>query len=81
MSVEQPYREQRKIDPTLGEKLNDGLPNNDNRIEIGPTQLAYSEWAAVGLTLPDLGAMREYRWQRLTQHIVCLLYTSPSPRD
>ena len=70
MSVEQPYREQRKIDPTLGEKLGDGSPNDDNRIEIGPTQLAYSEWAAVGLTLPDLGAMRKYRWQRLTQHIV-----------
>ena len=59
MSVEQPYREQRKIDPTLGEKLGDGSPNDDNRIEIGPTQLAYSEWAAAGLTLPDLGAMRE----------------------
>lgn len=70
MSVEQPYREHRKIDPTQGEKLGDGTPNDDNRIEIGPTQLAYREWAAAGLTLPDLTSMREYRWQRLTQHIV-----------
>ena len=64
------YREQRKIDPTRGATLADGSPNNDDRIEIGPTQLAFSEWAAAGLTLPNLQAMREFRWKRLTQHIV-----------
>ena len=36
----------------------------------GPTQLAYDEWRAAGLILPDLAAMRTYRWKRLTQHVV-----------
>ncbi len=70
MSVEQHYRDQRKIDPTLGATLADGSPNDDNRIEIGPTRLAFSEWSGAGLILPDLPKMREYRWQRLTQHVI-----------
>lgn len=64
------YREFRKIDPSRGSHLADGSPNDDNRIEIGPTQLAFQEWAEAGLQLPDLPAMREYRWRRLTQHVV-----------
>ena len=67
---EQPYREYRKIDPTRGKFLDDGSPNDNDRIEIGPTQLAFAEWQQAGLQLPNLIAMREYRWQRLTQHIV-----------
>ena len=64
------YREQRKIDPTRGDTLADGSSNNDDRIEIGPTQLAFSEWSDAGLSLPNLQTMREFRWKRLTQHIV-----------
>ncbi|MDU9003572.1 dimethylsulfonioproprionate lyase DddP [Sedimentitalea todarodis] len=64
------YRDDRKIDPTQGDTLRDGTPNNQDRIEIGPTRLALSEWQAAGLTLPNLPAMREYRWARLTQHLV-----------
>jgi len=64
------YCEHRKIDPAQGEVLGDGSPNDKNRIEIGPTQLAFSEWSDAGLALPNLAAMREYRWRRLTQHIV-----------
>ena len=64
------YRDTRKIDPTRGATLGDNTPNDQNRIEIGPTQLAYAEWAAAGLDLPDLQAMRRYRWERLTRHIV-----------
>jgi len=64
------YREGRKIDPSRGATLADGSLNDDNRIEIGPTQLAFSEWADAGLVLPNLSAMREYRWQRLTRHVV-----------
>lgn len=64
------FREQRKIDPTRGTHLADGTPNDQDRIEIGPTQLAYGEWADAGLVLPDMVAMREFRWKRLTQHIV-----------
>lgn len=68
--MDRPYVEQRKIDPTRGAHLGDGTPNDSDRIEIGPTQLAFGEWDAAGLTLPNLAAMREHRWKRLTQHIV-----------
>ncbi|MFC6687917.1 dimethylsulfonioproprionate lyase DddP [Jhaorihella thermophila] len=64
------YRDMRKIDPTRGDRLGDGTPNDGNRIEIGPTRLAFAEWAEAGLELPDLPRMREHRWRRLTRHIV-----------
>ncbi|NNK79302.1 MAG: aminopeptidase P family protein [Litoreibacter sp.] len=64
------YRDQRKIDPTKGARLPDGNLNDNDRIEIGPTLLAYREWEEAGLQLPDLEQMRRYRWERLTQHIV-----------
>ena len=60
----------RKIDPNRGATLGDGSPNDNDRVEIGPTQLAFAEWAALGLTLPDLGRMRDHRWRRLTQALV-----------
>ena len=59
----------RKIDPTRGSKTADNTPNTQDRVEIGPTQLAYREWAAAGLELPDLQAMRAYRHKRLVDHI------------
>lgn len=67
--MNQHYRDTRKIAPERGATLGDGTPNDANRIEIGPTQLAFSEWEAAGLALPNLANMREYRWRRLTQHI------------
>ena len=63
------YRDRRKIDPARGDRLGDGSPNDADRIEIGPTQLAFAEWQAAGLALPDLAAMREFRWRRLTRAI------------
>ncbi len=64
------FSSNRKIDPTRGAFLADGSPNDNDRIEIGPTQLAFAEWSQAGLVLPNLAAMREYRWSRLTQHII-----------
>ena len=64
------YSDRRKIDPTKGSILGDSTPNDMNRVEIGPTQLAFREWETAGLTLPNLHKMRQYRWERLTQHIV-----------
>ena len=55
------YRDIRKIDPTRSTTLRDGSPNDANRIEIGPTRLAFDEWAGAGLELPNLAAMREHR--------------------
>ncbi|SFO04478.1 dimethylsulfoniopropionate lyase DddP [Roseovarius lutimaris] len=68
------FRDTRKIDPTRGATLGDNTPNDADRIEIGPTQLAYSEWAAAGLDLPDLQAMRRFRWERLTASVVARGY-------
>ena len=68
------YRDQRKIDPTRGAILGDNTPNDADRIEIGPTRLAFQEWAHAGLKLPDLQEMRHYRWKRLTDHVVARDY-------
>jgi len=58
--------ETRKIDPTRRPAMRgDNTPLDPDRAEIGPTQLAYDEWAALGLQLPDLQAMRAYRHKRL----------------
>ena len=43
----------------------DGTPLDNNRVEIGPTQLAFDEWAAAGLDVPDLSVMRAQRLDRL----------------
>jgi Xaa-Pro aminopeptidase len=59
------YRDIRKIDPSRGDRLGDGSPNDADRVEIGPTPLAFAEWAAAGLALPDLDRMRRYRLDRL----------------
>jgi len=63
------YRDRRKIDPTKGDVLGDNTPNDMDRIEIGPTQLAFREWEDAGLVLPDLQAMRKFRLNRLVQEI------------
>ena len=62
-------RPARKIDPSRGARLGDGTDNDADRVEIGPTALAFAEWAAAGLTLPDLGRMRHDRWARLVAAI------------
>ncbi len=64
------YSDRRKIDPTRGDRLADGTPNEADRIEIGPTALARREWEAAGLAAPDLAAMRLYRWERLVKAVV-----------
>jgi len=64
------HRDRRKIDPTRADRLGDGTPNDNDRVEIGPTQLAFREWQAAGLTLPNLERMRDYRWRRLVQGLV-----------
>ena len=60
-----------KIDPARrpGRKP-DNTPDDNDRVEIGPTPMAYAEWAAAGLECPDLQAMRLLRWERLTAAIV-----------
>ena len=43
----------------------DGTPDDDDRVEIGPTALAFRAWEAAGVRVPDLAALRSYRLERL----------------
>jgi len=61
-----------KIDPSRrrGEPvLPDGSTNDNDRVEIGPTDLAFDEWAALGLTCPNLDAMRRHRLSRIVDEL------------
>jgi Xaa-Pro aminopeptidase len=60
----------RKIDPSRGTRLGDGTLNEADRVEIGPTRLAFDEWRGAGLALPNLERMREFRHNRLVEHVV-----------
>ena len=44
----QHHRDRRKIDPSRGPTLPDGSPNDNDRVEIGPTRLALGEWGGGG---------------------------------
>ncbi len=46
-------------------KLSPISANDNDRVEIGPTSLAFDEWEALGLECPDLDAMRRYRLARI----------------
>ncbi|MEM7506375.1 MAG: dimethylsulfonioproprionate lyase DddP [Pseudomonadota bacterium] len=62
--------EQRDLNPDLSKGLRpDGSPADNDRVELGPTPLAFAEWAEVGLDLPDLPAMRGYRHRRLIDRL------------
>ena len=37
----EPFRENRKIDPSRGAMTGDNTPNDMDRVEIGPTKLAF----------------------------------------
>ena len=68
------YSDNHKIDPSQGVNLGDGTINDGDRVEIGPTALAYAEWQDAGLILPDLTEMRKARHKRLTDAIVARGY-------
>ena len=61
----------RKINPTYTKssiKL-DGSPNFNDRVEIGPTELAFDEWVKAGIEIPNLKKMREFRVNRLIKEL------------
>ena len=60
----------RKIDPTRRRPVRpDGSPDDNDRVEIGPTALAFEEWAAAGIEVPNLESMRAHRLRRLTTEL------------
>ncbi|MCU9840545.1 Xaa-Pro peptidase family protein [Ruegeria sp. WL0004] len=64
------FSQLRKMDPTKGAQLPGRSPNNNDRIEIGPSQLAYREWEEADLTPASLPRMRDFRLKRKTWGIV-----------
>ncbi|GLO58314.1 peptidase M24 [Pseudomonas putida] len=63
----------RRIDPSRQRAAAlraDGSVDDNDRSEIGPTPLAFAEWAALGLQVPQLTTMREYRLQRICEQLV-----------
>ncbi len=64
--------ENRKIDPTRKPATRlkpDGSPDDNDRVEIGPTALAFKEWEGLDLEIPQLDAMREFRLRRLCEQL------------
>jgi Xaa-Pro aminopeptidase len=60
----------RKIDPSRRPALRpDGTPDDDDRVEIGPTKRAFDLWRTLGLTPPDMPALREYRLGRIRERL------------
>ncbi len=56
-----------KIDPSrrAPSLRPDNTPDDNDRLEIGPTPLAYAEWQTAGLECPDLPRLRQYRLERI----------------
>ena len=62
----------RKIDPSRGlqgDLKPDGSVNDNDRVEIGPTNLAFEEWQELGIQTPDLNKMRQYRLDRIVEQL------------
>jgi Xaa-Pro aminopeptidase len=60
----------RKIDPSRRPAMRpDGTPDNNDRVEIGPTPTAFAAWQQAGLVIPDLDRMRRDRLTRLTAEL------------
>lgn len=57
-----------KIDPSrkpVAKVKPDGSPADNDRVEFGPTELAFKEWAELGITAPNLERMRQTRLNKL----------------
>ncbi len=65
-----PYAASRKINPGSCQRplvKANGTPDDNDRVEIGPTSLAFAEWRDAGLEVLDLAKMRALRLQRLAK--------------
>jgi Xaa-Pro aminopeptidase len=60
----------RKIDPCSRRRTRpDGTPDDNDRVEIGPSALAFAAWLEAGLAIPDLATMRRDRLDRLAAEL------------
>ncbi|NIF78061.1 aminopeptidase P family protein [Paraburkholderia sp. Cy-641] len=60
----------RKIGPTISNRAQAEQAGLLNMLALGPDKETLGEWAAAGLMLPDLPAMRRYRLARVRQQLV-----------
>ncbi|WEL80693.1 hypothetical protein P0D95_22295 [Pseudomonas sp. CBSPCAW29] len=63
----------RRIDPARQRATalkKDGSVDDNDRVEIGPTPLAFAEWERLGLEPPHLPSLRSYRLQRIVDQLV-----------
>ena len=78
----------RKIDPYRKPECAlkpDGTPDDNDRVEIGPTALAFAEWEALDLEIPHLDTMelwkfgdfKHYTSLKLLAHILGV----PEPKE
>ena len=75
------YADNRKIGGAVPLKP-DGTPDDNDRVEIGPTALAFREWEDAGIEVPNLERMRQFRHARLVEALAkwdygALLLTDP----
>lgn len=57
-----------KSDSALKRSFNrkpDNTSDDNDRIEIGPSQIAFDEWKALGLEFPNIDEVRSYRLERV----------------
>ena len=62
------FSDTRKVNPTALRP--DGTPDDNDRIVIGPTPLAFGEWADMGIPIPNLARMRAFRHARIVEKLV-----------
>ncbi|MGE8062490.1 dimethylsulfonioproprionate lyase DddP [Pseudomonas sp. NPDC089547] len=63
----------RRINPSrerAAQLKRDGSVDDNDRVEIGPTPLAFAEWEKLGLQAPHLPTMREYRLKRIQDQLI-----------
>ncbi|KAE8316616.1 peptidase M24, structural domain-containing protein [Aspergillus transmontanensis] len=63
----------RRIDPARARTATlkpDGSVDENDRVEIGPTPLAFAEWQQLGLQPPHLPTMRAFRLQRICDQLI-----------
>jgi len=54
---------------SLADRKLDNTPDDNDRFEIGPSQIAFDEWQKLGIQCPDMQALREYRLGRVRQEL------------
>ena len=58
-----------KINPAKVRFKPDGTPDDNDRVEIGPSALAFQEWHDLAIPIPNLDTIRQTRLKRICQQL------------